>query len=188
MLPSSIAGEIALYATKGDSIGYAEMTSPIIDLPPHSNAVLYIAIEKVMSCAVPLLAKLKRPALLLPWRKLQAVVKAQRIVLGPGEEYDGIWHSDGYNENIVAVVLFYYRKSSSILGGDMEFAAKDNVALWTGDGGGEDIDEGGAENFVERLPRARVPIQEGTLVCFSNYQMVHRVLKMRAEVSEEIKR
>ena len=38
----------------------------------------------------------------------------------------------------------------------------------------------GAKIFAE-LERARVPIDRGTLVVFSNYQLVHRVLRMELE-------
>jgi hypothetical protein len=62
------------------------------------------AFETVLSAAAPMLAALRRPSLLLPG-PLQVVCKAQRIFLQPGEVYEGVWHVDGDDENVVAVVL-----------------------------------------------------------------------------------
>jgi hypothetical protein len=84
--------------------GVAHLAGPIAGLDPvGADRELHVAVEDVLTAAAPLLARLRRPALLLPGR-VQAVVKAQRIFLGGGEEYAGVWHSDGMNENIVAVV------------------------------------------------------------------------------------
>lgn len=38
--------------------------------------------------------------------------------------YEGVWHYDGEEENIVAVVLYYLRYSASLVGGDIEFAGR----------------------------------------------------------------
>lgn len=75
----------------------------------------------VLEAALPLLAQLRRPQLLLDERRLQVVFKerkplafalaeAQRIILpaeqnGSESEYVGLWHVDGLREHIVAVVL-----------------------------------------------------------------------------------
>ena len=146
----------------------------------HEHVKLHVATQRLMATALPMLARLRRPALLLPG-PLQAVVKAQRIVLAAGEEYAGVWHEDGMDEHVVAVVLYYYRASPSLQGGSLEFCSKQQHALWCGDAGGE---YGTLENTAElasTLPRCRVPVREGTLVCFSNYAAVHRVLRIEAE-------
>ena len=52
----------------------------------YQSVKLQVATQKLMGAALPLLSQLRRPALLLPG-PLQAVVKAQRIVLADGEEY-----------------------------------------------------------------------------------------------------
>ena len=132
-----------------------------------------------MGCALPLLARLRRPALLLPG-PLQAVVKAQRIVLEEGAEYAGVWHEDGMAEHVVAVVLYYYRASPALRGGSLEFCSKQRQALWSGDAGGSTAELPNAQSLAASLPRCQVPIGEGTLVCFSNYAAVHRVLRMEA--------
>lgn len=137
-----------------------------------------VAIESIFTAALPLVAELRRPALLLPG-KLQAVVKAQSIYLEPGEEYEGVWHYDGLNEDIVAVVLYYYRYSAQLEGGDLEFISRKPLdeEIWLqGDSNG--FPKEALEEFIGELPRARVPMKEGTLVVFSNYQLVHRVLRM----------
>ena len=63
----------------------------------------------------------------------------------------------------------------------MEFASKLRTAMWTGDGGGEVLDEEGATLFRDTLPRGKVGAEEGTLLVFSNYAAVHRVLRMEAK-------
>jgi hypothetical protein len=78
----------------------------------EENKELYVLTEEILNIALPILGKITKPALLLPG-KLQAVVKAQRIYLKPGEEYEGVWLRDGKHENIVAVVIYYYRVSKS---------------------------------------------------------------------------
>ena len=88
--------------------GECALRSPIPDLPPHSHAKLHTAIQRLMGCSLPLLAALRRPALLLPG-PLQAAVKAQRIEIGDGEDYAGVWHEDGLREHVVAVVLYVSR-------------------------------------------------------------------------------
>jgi hypothetical protein len=49
--------------------------SPISTLPATDYRELYVAVEDVMTAAMPMLARLRHPALLLPG-KLQGVVKA----------------------------------------------------------------------------------------------------------------
>ncbi len=104
----------------------------------------YVTMEKVLTAALPMLARLRRPALLLPG-PLQVVVKSQRMLLEEGSfwapqradssgggcagkqhslaEYSGVWHIDGKRERIAAVVLYYYEKVN-LLGGDLEFCDK----------------------------------------------------------------
>jgi len=255
MLPPGFVNLIASFNEAAPNCARCRIRSAIPDLNPHSHAGLYVAIEEVFEASLPLLAKLRRPALLLPG-PLQVVVKAQRIVLDEGETYEGIWHEDGMNESVVAVVLYvqshlihegtikpitrakqrkqrgerrkvrrgingenraaksyrplvpqarrsfacllpsvlsntrfararsarryYYRKSPTLVGGAMEFASKHRTAMWTGDGGGEVLDEEGATLFRDTLPRGKVGAEEGTLLVFSNYAAVHRVLRMEA--------
>lgn len=159
------------------ALARAEVRSPIPDLDPHENAELYVAAQDVMEAALPLLARMRNPALLLPG-PLQAVIKAQRIVLKEGETYQGVWHEDGLRENVVAVVLYYYRVSPTLSGGDMEIVSKMRSALGVGDAG--DFTEEEAENQICSLPRMKVPVQEGTLLVFGNYSALHRVLPMKA--------
>eukprot|EP00913_Durusdinium_trenchii_P007455 g7008.t1 len=76
----------------------------------------------VLQAALPLLAKLRRPQLLLEDRRLQVVFKAQRISLpgrrtdGSDSEYVGLWHVDGYRERVCAVVLYYYHVDDALKG------------------------------------------------------------------------
>jgi hypothetical protein len=160
----------------------AHIASPISNIS-LDKVELYVATEQILNAALPLLSKLTKPALLFPG-KLQAVVKAQRIYLKPGEEYDGIWHRDGKHENIVAVVIYYYRVSEQLIGGDLEFIdkrpIKDKFGLY-GDCGTQDFTTEQAKAAVKSLPQCKIPVQEGTLVVFSNYQNIHRVLKMTCE-------
>ncbi|CAJ1400692.1 unnamed protein product [Effrenium voratum] len=146
----------------------------------------------VLAAAVPLLAKLRRPQLLLEDQRLQAVFKAQRIIV-PGAagdsadaEYLGLWHVDGHRERVVAVVLYYYHVDESLSGGDMEFCGREPMdVLGYGDCSNnyEQFDAGSLRQAFREGPETivhncRVPIGNGTLLVFSNYQMAHRVLRM----------
>lgn len=157
----------------------------------------------VLEKAVPLLARLRRPALLLEDQRLQVVVKAQRIEV-PEErlgkdssEYHGLLHVDGANESVVAVVLFYYSVDESLRGGDMEFIDRRPMGTVWDDPEREesqrqalkqmlhpiDRSDGGYVGYhfflgEVPLPNCKVPIGTGTMLVFSNYQMAHRVLKM----------
>jgi hypothetical protein len=146
-------------------------------------------LKPVLGAAVPLLGRLRRPALGLPTR-LQVVVKAQRIILPPGEnsEYHGLWHSDGDKDRVIAVVLYYYHIDKELEGGDLEFLGKEPIdILGIGDCSNNLYDfDRNAQSLLRQevrgkgnFPRGcKVPVKEGTLLVFSNYQMVHRVLKM----------
>lgn len=179
-LPSQLAARVASWAGVPSERGVSSFASAIPDLGPHRHHRLYSALGDVLTASLPLLAQLKRPALLLPG-PLQVVVKAQRIVLAGEEEYAGVWHQDGLRESIVAVVLYYYRASSTLQGGALEFMARDSAARWTGDAGGPLFTPENTRTLIEGLPRCKVPVEEGTMVVFSNYSTVHRVLKILAE-------
>ena len=160
--------------------GRAHLASPLPLLPLETHRELAVAVESILTAALPFVAALRRPALLLPG-KLQAVVKAQSIYLDPGEEYEGVWHYDGLNEDIVAVVLYYYRYSPQLEGGDLEFVSRkprDEEFWLSGDCNPDSLNKEDVEKFLGELPRVRIPMQEGTLAVFSNYQVVHRVLRM----------
>ena len=78
-LPFGFGNAIATLATKGDPAHVradCAMRSPIPDLDPHTHHKLHACTQKLMGAALPILAKLRRPALLLPG-PLQAAVKAQ---------------------------------------------------------------------------------------------------------------
>jgi len=182
-LPYTLANLVFSYISDDPlntlSTGKANVASPISNLSLQ-NTELYYAVESVLSAATPLLAKLRKPALLLPG-KLQAVVKAQRIYLQPGQEYEGVWHVDGKNEDIVAVVLYYYRHSEGLEGGDLEFVGKQHRAepFWVGgDCSPDTFTKEDLESYLEEVSHCKVPVKKGTLVVFSNYQLVHRVLRM----------
>ena len=156
----------------------------------------------ILEHALPLLARLKKPHLLLEGQRLQVVVKAQRIILPPSQEntdahggdnsstaeYVGLWHVDGEHEAVVAVVLFYYHVDSVLHGGNMEFIDRRPIDVI-----GSDYCDENYRNFDQRslrralratdqegpgIPNCSVPIDNGTLLVFSNYQMAHRVLRM----------
>lgn len=171
---------ILSYSGQTLSFGRAHLASPLPQLPLESHRELAFAVESILTAALPLVADLRRPALLLPG-KLQAVIKAQSIYLNPGEEYEGVWHYDGRNEDIVAVVLYYYRYSAQLEGGDLEFLSRkprDDEFWLNGDCDPDLFRKEELQEFIEETPHARVPMAEGTLVVFSNYQLVHRVLRM----------
>ncbi|KAL3910716.1 MAG: hypothetical protein SGARI_001986, partial [Bacillariaceae sp.] len=157
----------------------------------------------VLQRSLPLLARLRRPHLLLEGQRLQVAVKAQRIETrkqnpdgdDPFSSYQGLWHVDGVifflsqqHEAVVAAVLFYYHVEDSIEGGKMEFIDRQPMdVLGSGDTGlhGRDFDthslrEALRPEFLEHplVPNCTVPIENGTMLVFSNYQMAHRVLKM----------
>lgn len=150
----------------------ARMLTPIPGLHSAKHHKLYLSIERLLTCALPMLALLRKPALLLPG-PLQVVVKAQRIVLGAEETYAGTWRDEGLEEHVVAVVLYFSRASSTLEGGGLEFAGK----LIPGGVRAEAWDD--AE--LRKMRTCKVPVGEGTMVVFSNYELVHRVLLMEAK-------
>eukprot|EP00435_Cladocopium_sp_Y103_P068485 s134_g31.t1 len=145
----------------------------------------------VLKAALPLLAKLRRPQLLLQERRLQVVFKAQRIIVpgrrgdGSDSEYVGLWHVDGHREHVAAVVLYYYNVDEELKGGDMEFCGREPMdVLGIGDCS-NNFEEFGRDTLrvalreeERKVTNCRVPIRKGTLLVFSNYQMAHRVLRM----------
>jgi hypothetical protein len=153
----------------------ANIASPISNIPIEENKELYVIAEEILNVALPILGKITKPAILLPG-KLQAVIKAQRIYLKPGEEYEGVWHRDGKHEDIVGVVIYYYRVSKQLIGGDLEFIDKQPIKEVLMDD--DNFTTADAKEHVSNTPYCRIPVNSGTLVVFSNYQMIHRVLRM----------
>ena len=102
------------------------------------------------------------------------------MILASDEDYSGVWHVDGKHEQVVAVILYYFNKVN-LIGGDLEFIGKDlhgsglseKSLYWKNEEG---------ENYMKKkirgIPSAKVPITKGTLVVFSNYQNLHRVLRI----------
>ena len=177
LLPDEVLRNVVA-GMEGDAGSAAEwvarLASPVQALGIATHLHLYEALEGVLCEALPMLAALRRPALLLPGR-LQVVTKVQGIYLRDvRDSYEGCWHKDGSREDIVAVVLYYFR-STSIQGGALEFIDKTvgDELLWR---------EGGSTGAVgtapKQLPHGHVPVGEGSLVVFSNQQVVHRVLRM----------
>ena len=91
------------------------------------------------------------------------------------------WHLDGETEKIVAVVLYYYRVSDKLssendeAGGKMEFMDKKPIhrPFWVGgDCTPTPFSSADARKKIEKIPHCKVDINEGTLLVFSNYQMV----------------
>ena len=100
------------------SVLRAHIASRIHFVPPGKFVSFYITVEKILTVALPLLARLRRPALLLPG-PLQVVVKAHRGGATPEEE----WQVVGKHEHIVAVVLYFF-DGTQMDGVVMEFADK----------------------------------------------------------------
>eukprot|EP00944_MAST-04C_sp_MAST-4C-sp1_P004793 g4793.t1 len=184
-LPAEICRVIFAFVGKDGSttvVPRAHIASEINWIPSggdEENATLYHCIEKVLTLSLPMLARLRSPSFLLPG-PMQVVVKSQRMYLSAGESYSGVWHVDGQHESVAAVILYYFDKVN-LVGGDLEFASKrlpgtrDGVYWLYGDCTKTELQ---AHEVIEGLERAKIPIEEGTLVCFSNYQLVHRVLRM----------
>jgi hypothetical protein len=166
-------------------VAKARLASRIADLDPIRDYKLYEALEEVFNAALPMLSRLRYPSLLLPG-KLQTVVKAQRIFLQPEEQYEGVWHRDGKNEDIVAAVLYYYGVSSELQGGQLEFFDSQPIGpeFWVdGDCCPTALS---AEDFAVHMANhayQKVPLQPGTMVVFSNFQLLHRVLRMWHDAS-----
>lgn len=161
---------------------------------PLSHAEPHLAQDvalPVLKAALPLLAKLRRPQLLLQERRLQVVFKAQRIIVpgrrsdGSDSEYVGLWHVDGHREHVAAVVLYYYNVDEELKGGDMEFCGREPMDILGIGDCSNNFEEFGRHSLraalreeERRVTNCRVPICKGTLLVFSNYQMAHRVLRM----------
>ncbi|CAE7631305.1 unnamed protein product [Symbiodinium sp. CCMP2592] len=157
--------------------------------------------QPVLEAALPLLARLRRPQLLLDEHRIQVVFKAQRITVpaaatdGSDSEYVGLWHVDGYREHIAAVVLYYYHVDESLEGGDMEFCGREPMdVLGVGDCSNnfykltKDRLRSALRSDGSCLQTCRVPISTGSLLVFSNYQVAHRVLRMVNRGSAEASR
>lgn len=161
-------------------VGHSTIRSRIPDVDPHAHSRVYSLVEEVLDAALPLLAALRLPSLLLPG-PLQVVVKAQSIVLKEGERYEGVWHEDGLREDVVAVVLYYYNVSSSLSGGAIELAQKQPMTLGFLDHDAEyTLYAQGARKALQNRSRCIVPSESGSLVVFSNYASVHRILPIEA--------
>jgi hypothetical protein len=161
-------------------VGTARLASRIGDLDMIGDSKLYEALEQVFNAALPMLSRMRFPSLLLPG-KLQTVVKAQRIFLQPGEEYEGVWHRDGKHESIVGAVLYYYGMSECLMGGELEFFDSQPLGppLWVGgDCKPDSLTRSKLKSHVSTHPYQKVPLQQGSMVVFSNYQLLHRVLRM----------
>jgi hypothetical protein len=156
----------------------AHIASPISNFPIEGNKELYV-VEEILNIALPILSKMTRPALYLPG-KLQAVVKAHRIYLKPGEEYNASWQLDGKHENIIAVVIYFYRVSKQLIGGDIEFLDKTPIkeALIVNLDEEDDYTTKNLKEDMSELPYCRISVKTGTLLVYSNYQMIHRELRM----------
>jgi len=141
----------------------------------------------VLSAALPLLAKLTKPHLLLEGQRLQVVVKAQSITVPKKQndddapEYVGLWHVDGEHEPVAAVVLYYYDVDEALVGGNMEFLDHRPMAvLGYGDTDMPDDfppgrvrqalrpDASEEETQVQppMIPNCSVPIKTGTMLVF----------------------
>jgi len=105
-------------------------------------------------------------------RSIQAVVKAQKIVVRHDKPYRGLWHDEGLHENIAAVVVYYYSVPSSLRGGQMQLASK--ASIGTNMGTTREVRAG-----WRKRARARVAIEQGKLLVFNNLQAVHRVLELQ---------
>ena len=108
----------------------------------------------------------------------------------------GLWHVDGHREHVAAVVLYYYHVDPQLVGGDMEFCGREPLDF-LGFGDGErnyrdfhrdSMRAALREGPESKVAHCRVPIREGTLLVFSNCQLVHRVLKMVNRGSSEASR
>jgi len=148
----------------------------------------------VLTKALPLLAELTKPYMLLEGQRLQVVVKAQSITVPKKQEEDdepeyvGLWHVDGDLEPVAAVVLYYYDVDEALVGGNMEFLDRRPMdVLGYGDTNlPRNFDKGSLKealipkdkNSAAAIPNCSVPVETGSLLVFSNYQMAHRVLRM----------
>ena len=91
------------------------------------SSIIDAVATPVLTAALPLLAKLTKPHMLIEGQRLQVVVKAQSITVPKKQpdddppEYIGLWHVDGEHEPVAAVVLYYYDVDDALVGGNMEF-------------------------------------------------------------------
>lgn len=181
-LPTDVFNIVSEYYNPPSSLIDAKLCSEIPDILPTMYPKLYAALEKLLNISLPFVAKLKRPALLFPG-PLQAVVKAQRIVLTDGERYEGEWHDDGINEHVIATVAYTYRKSGCLKGGGIEFASKESLQMGYYDYNGDynlTTDENATRKAAKKFSKCIADTSEGSLLVFNNYACVHRVLPMFA--------
>jgi Protein of unknown function (DUF4246) len=107
----------------------------------------------------------------------QVVVKVQRVVVGPGGAYQGLWHDEGLHEKIIAVLVLYTNVAEELKGGEIQFAPKGDISVEFGHT--RDI----RDAWRKRIKQT-VPVETGTCIFFSNFQTVHRVLEIKNESKE----
>eukprot|EP00928_Gymnodinium_smaydae_P035130 TRINITY_DN2477_c0_g1_i1.p1 TRINITY_DN2477_c0_g1~~TRINITY_DN2477_c0_g1_i1.p1 ORF type:complete len:611 (+),score=91.58 TRINITY_DN2477_c0_g1_i1:169-2001(+) len=116
-------------------------------------------------------------------RNLQVIVKVVDYELQPGQTHEGVWHVEGMShENIVATAELVLQKSSSLVGGDLEFQR-----AWTQVEGGrlsglpqcraQEVDACIAKGLC---PLGRLPLELGQLTAWPNSH-VHKLSPLKNE-------
>ena len=179
-LPSGFAKRIAAMAGNMPRKGKCQISSPIPDLDPHDHTSLYLAVEDLFEKSLPLLTRLNCPSLLLPG-PLQVVIKAETLSLRQGETTTASpWIEEELEEHVLAVLIYFYRSSPNLLGGEIEIASKTRKFRHQ-----EDFDFAEAKLLVEEIQRCKIPVEEGTLLAFGNYAAVHRFLATSCQCGGE---
>jgi len=158
-----------------DEFNIGRLASFVPQLPPSQvYRPVRNVIAQLLTVALPELDP-KKEWLPGVGKPLQVVVKAQRIQLGAGEppalNYSGLWHVDGTVERVKAVILYYTRVDESMVGGSLSFIAR---------GIHEDVCFGYTNDVEDAIRKAvvTVPVTEGSMLCFRNDELLHRVTEI----------
>ncbi|CAF2851786.1 unnamed protein product [Rotaria sp. Silwood2] len=168
--------------------------TPISHLPMNEEyEQTYRNLEKIFEKIVPMFKKLNVLNSGNVDTRLQVIVKVQSYNIKPGIKYSGRWHTEGYEEGIVAVGVYYVHIDDKLEGGALKFRpAKLPYANYGGEGKPELLDDGPGyyrsviekreprhlrSHFYEDVNRYVIP-QTDTAIVFSN-SLPHRFCSIR---------
>ena len=153
---------------------HIRIVSPIHNLAPRTKFEhIYKGIEHVFEHMLPLFNEFDVFRLRARDR-FQVIVKSQRYCIADGTDSTGNWQTEGLNENIVLVGLFFVEKERGLTGGDLKFRKLS-------------YSNHHFESYGNCQPHACV-VEEGTAVVFDNRLVAHRFKMLGNRVGDGVDR
>lgn len=91
--------------------------------------------------------------------EFQVIVSAESYILHPGQSYEGDFHKEGINENIVAVGIYYYHIDPRLRGGAVLVNQKYNDSY-------------------------SICVEQGTALVFDNTFLIHRTERLSVPLTK----